>query len=119
MAERVLGTVRSVAKRVIGANKPHYTWELLKTVPEELLKWKLTNENLFLVTNMVDKYKAARCGYLAGIIGYPLKEVFMIEGDLYDKLINLPNHDHLPPEQQQIIKEIKFLNNLALTIAHQ
>ena len=119
MAGKNLGTVRSVAKRIIGTNKPYYTWELLKAVPEKLLKWKLKDENIFAVSLMVEKFMFIRMGYLGGIMGYPQEEVFRVGGDLYDKLINLPNHDYLPSGQQQLIKEIKFLNNLALKVAHQ
>jgi hypothetical protein len=119
MAKKDLGTVRDVAERIVEENKRYYSMELLQTVPYDLLGRNLNNENLFAVSLMVEKFMFIRMGYLGGILGYPQKEVFRVGGDLYDKLINLPNHDHLPPDQQKLIKEIKFLNNLALKVAHQ
>lgn len=120
MAEKNLGTVRDAAERVVEVNRPYYNKRLLKTIPKELLEMELTDNNLFLVSNLIDKFKFARCGYLAGILGYPLKEVFIVGGRLYKHWIDLTNSDLLPSrQQQQIIKEIKFLNNLVLTVAHQ
>lgn len=119
MAEKVLGTMRDVAERVVKANFHYFSLSLLlTTVPEHILTMEPNDENHYHIAHLLDKLYFARMGYLAGIRGFPLSEVFLHQGDLHDELINRPSHKDLPLEQQELIREIKFLTSLAKAVAY-
>lgn len=119
MAEKFLGTVREVAEKVVKANYHYFSLSLLlKTVPEYILAMEPNNENHYQIAHLLDKLYFGRVGYLAGIRGFSLSEVFLLQGDLHDKLIDRPSHKDLPFEQQELVREIKFLKSLAKAVAY-
>lgn len=115
---KVLGTVRDVAEKVVKANYHYFSLSLLQTVPEHIMTMEPNDENHYQIAHLLDKLYFGRVGYLAGIRGFSLSEVFLLQGDLHDKLINHPSHEDLPSEQRELVREIKFLKSLAKAVAY-
>lgn len=78
----------------------------------------MTNDNLHSTSVIIDRIRFAKEDELADLLAIN----DLIEGtEEYERLKAVINGDinFLPEDQKRIIRGIKFLNNLALTVLHQ
>ena len=112
-------TVRMIADRTIKGNKNYYSDDLLKLISPELLDTEIIDENLHEVGCKIDEIRFKKEEEL-------LVMLQIVRGDnereKIDQIIN-GTVDRIAGEwtqsQQEKIKEIRFLSNVAQSIIHQ
>jgi hypothetical protein len=121
MGDKVLCKVRKVAERVVDVNQPYYYPELIQLIPEEILEIGLTDNNLCETGIAIDKIRFQKERELLKMLGIPAgMKLPRKVADMLSHIINYKEQtEALPPDQQQKVKEIKFLSNVAQTVIHQ
>ncbi|OFY37452.1 MAG: hypothetical protein A2Z69_03395 [Bacteroidetes bacterium RBG_13_44_24] len=121
MSDKILCKVRKVAERIVDINQPYYSSDLLQLIPEELLEFSLTDNNLYEAEVLIDKIRFQKETELMKMLGIPAgMELPPKVAEMLNHLINYKEKtEALPPEQQQKVREIKFLFNVAATVIHQ
>lgn len=112
--EKNLGTVGTVVETILKKNMSQYPIVLARLIPKGLLTTKLTNENLHEMGTKIDEIRFK--------IERELAKMLNIEDDtaMLSKVINGEKGVRVLTQlQKQMIKKIKFLNNVAQVIIHQ
>ncbi len=123
MNDQVLCNVRKVAQRVVDASPSYYSSELLALIPEEILEYGLTDTNLYTAEAMLDELRFRKETELLRMRGISAdRENFcpVSVAEILRRIINKKEEtEALPVDQQQKVKEIQFLFNVAATVIHQ
>jgi len=120
--KKVLGNVRDVAKQIVEINQFYYSAELIELIPDSLLERILTDKNLHETSVEIDKLRFKKEDELLQMLGFSdskSKITKSVLRELADAINIKERFEELLPEQQQIVKEIKFLNNVAQTVLHR
>ena len=99
-----------VAEQVIRSNSHYYRNELLRLIPGELLNTEFDSENVLELGNQLDELRSKKENELSAMLR-------LSDPRGLAKAINSPLNT-LPTEQEQKRREIKFLLNVAATLAH-
>jgi len=113
MSSRILCKVREVAEKVVASSEPYYSPVILQIIPDELLEFGLTFDNISFAKRQIDALRFEKEWELIGgregrtkMPGY-LKEWIK-------QTISDPDETRtLPADQQQKVKEILFLYAVA------
>jgi len=122
LMKKVLGNVRDVAKQIVEINQFYYSAELIELIPDSLLERILTDKNLHETSVEIDKLRFKKEDELLQMLGFSdskSKITKSVLRELADAINIKERFEELLPEQQQIVKEIKFLNNVAQTVLHR
>lgn len=122
MAKDNLGKVRDVAKQIVEINHSYYSTELIELIPDGLLGRILTDKNLHLISIEIDGLRFERQNELLKMLGFTCSTIDcprVVLQELADVINIKERYEKLPSEQQQKVKEIKFLNNVAQTVLHR
>lgn len=123
MNGQVLCNVRKVAQRVVDASPSYYSSDLLALIPEEILEYGLIDNNLYVAEEMLDEIrfrKETELLRMRGISADSEKHLPVSASKELRRIINQREEtEALSVDQQQKVKEIKFLFNVAATVIHQ
>lgn len=113
----MLRKVGEIAHRIANKNFPFYTEDMVQLIPKCILDRELTDENLIKTSEEIDEIRFGKEKMLSEMLGIATSDPSLQE--LEDVINNKERFNSLTTEQQRKVKEIKFLFNVAATVAHQ
>jgi len=111
-----------VVGRIVDSHQPYYSKELIGLIPNDILQMGLANGNPREASVKIDDLRVRKEKDLLKWLGIQTSGPKLSEAEiqeLVDSVRAREERGEFPPEQQQRVREINFLFNVATIVARQ